>query len=194
MDIPFVGELPKGLKQCTVCKEPINEQATRCIHCDSEQDFWRRRLGFSSTVLSLMVALVTVLTAAIPVVKNAFTTQDSNIGVSFQAANDHEISIKASNAGIRAGSIHSPHITIVNPGGVNLNVELTFEHSPPSILIDPGQTQLVLITGKQSKLKSTDIHSDAVCALQINYTSISNKLENMNSEVACQQVEGFLTK
>ena len=107
----FVGELQQGLKRCEVCQEPINERALKCIHCSSEQGFMRRRLGLSSTVLSLLVALVTVLTAAIPVIKNAFTPEDLRVTAAFQAADAHSVSVMVSNNGIRAGSVHRPHMT-----------------------------------------------------------------------------------
>lgn len=70
-----IGELPPGTKRCKVCAEPINISAKKCIHCQSDQE-WTSRLGFSATVLSLLVALITVLTAAIPVIRDAITPRD----------------------------------------------------------------------------------------------------------------------
>jgi hypothetical protein len=48
-------------KPCKVCGEEIRESARKCNHCDSYQD-WRLNIGFSNTVLSLLVALCSVLT------------------------------------------------------------------------------------------------------------------------------------
>ena len=43
-----------------------------------------RRVGLSSTVLSLLVALVSVLTAAVPVLKDALTPKNSDITATYQ--------------------------------------------------------------------------------------------------------------
>jgi len=61
------------LKPCKTCGEEIKITALKCIHCDSFQD-WRSSLSFGSTVLSLLVALVSVLTFAAPIWKREFYT------------------------------------------------------------------------------------------------------------------------
>src|SRR5437660_570837 len=84
-----VGPLPEGLKHCKACQEPINRNARKCIHCQGEQGEIRRRLAFSSTVLALLVALISVLTAAAPVLKEALTPKNSDIELSFQGADNN---------------------------------------------------------------------------------------------------------
>ena len=64
VDVPPEPERHK--KQCTTCGEEIANSARKCIHCDTYQD-WRRYLTFSSTVLALLVALLSVATVAGPV-------------------------------------------------------------------------------------------------------------------------------
>jgi hypothetical protein len=100
------GELPPGTKACVVCGEPINVAATKCIHCQSEQGHWIRRLGMSTSVLSLLVALVAVLGFAIPVVQKALSHDDSDLVFAYQRTDkDGFISVLASNLGTRPGSI-----------------------------------------------------------------------------------------
>jgi predicted nucleic acid-binding Zn ribbon protein len=102
----YVGPLPDGTKHCRVCSEPINVAAQKCIHCQSEQAEWRRRLSLSTSVLALLIALIAVLTASIPVLKEAITAKDSHLIFSFQGASDQSISVLVSNQGIRPGTVH----------------------------------------------------------------------------------------
>jgi hypothetical protein len=66
---------------CVTCKEQIVLGATKCIHCDSFQD-WRGTLSISSTVLSLSVALVAVLGFTLPIIRETTTPKNSDISLS----------------------------------------------------------------------------------------------------------------
>jgi hypothetical protein len=72
---PSVPEAPEVF--CKQCKQPIPVSARLCVHCKSYQD-WRGYLSVSSTVLALLVALISVLTAAVPVVTKALRSDVSN--------------------------------------------------------------------------------------------------------------------
>jgi hypothetical protein len=60
------------MKKCRECGEQIPESARKCSKCDAYQD-WRHIFGFGTTTLSLLVALFSVLTVAVPVLERAFT-------------------------------------------------------------------------------------------------------------------------
>ena len=47
-------------------------EAKKCIHCGSYQSFGGR-INFSATILSLLVALIAVIGAAVPTIKNLLT-------------------------------------------------------------------------------------------------------------------------
>ena len=68
----------EAVKACRLCGESIKAAARKCIKCDSWQD-WRAGLGVGTTALSLLVALVTVITAAAPVLKRAATPENSRM-------------------------------------------------------------------------------------------------------------------
>lgn len=102
-DVP--PEPARHQKQCTTCGEEIAQSARKCIHCDSFQD-WRRYLAFSSTVLALLVALLSVATVAAPVFRDLLTTKDSELVASFQGFNsDDEAVFVVSNSGNRPGTV-----------------------------------------------------------------------------------------
>ncbi len=86
-------------KLCRICCEPIAAGARKCIHCDSFQD-WRGNLGVSATVLSLLVALVSVLTASAPILTKTLTPERSDLAFAFQGANSYQPSLRLTPFGI----------------------------------------------------------------------------------------------
>src|SRR5262245_16368653 len=99
-------------KTCTSCGEEIAASARKCIHCDSYQD-WRRFFGFSSPVLALLVALVSVATFAVPVFRDVLAPKDSHLTGSFQGFVDDEPVFVVSNSGNRAGTVGEASIWLV---------------------------------------------------------------------------------
>jgi uncharacterized membrane protein len=93
-----------GTKPCNVCGEAIKLAARKCIHCESYQD-WHADIGMSSTVLSLLIALISVLTISVPVVRNALTPKNSNLEYSYQGTASKVITVLVANTGIRTGDV-----------------------------------------------------------------------------------------
>jgi hypothetical protein len=56
---------PETMSRCLSCQEPIHPKAKLCKTCKSYQD-WRRHFDFSAVVLSLLVALISVISAVGP--------------------------------------------------------------------------------------------------------------------------------
>lgn len=125
--------VPQG--RCTTCLEPIKPGAKKCLRCDSYQD-WRRHLSISSSVLALLVALVSVLTFAIPVFKSATTPKDSSIQVSLQRIVDDDIYLLATNSGIRSGSITAIDLILTRDEYHKHILDLGIK----PLILSPGQT------------------------------------------------------
>ena len=70
-----------GYTKCKICKEDIHCDAIICTHCNSFQN-WRRHLGISSSFLSILIALISVLTVFVTVVSNSTIKNDSDIDAS----------------------------------------------------------------------------------------------------------------
>jgi hypothetical protein len=98
------GDSKAAQTLCSTCFEPIDERAKKCIKCDSYQD-WRRHLNLSSSVLALLVALVSVLALAVPILKPILETKDSELEVRFQAVANNHVFFLVTNSGNRAGSV-----------------------------------------------------------------------------------------
>jgi hypothetical protein len=115
-DVPLDQDRHK--KQCTTCGEVIADSARKCIHCDAYQD-WRRYLAFSSTVLALLVALLSVATVAGPVFHDLLTTKDSDLVGSFQGFSDDGAVFVVSNSGNRPGTVGEAFVAVFNSAVLN---------------------------------------------------------------------------
>ena len=101
-----VGPLPDGTKPCKICQEPINRGARKCIHCQSSQG-WLSGLAVSATMMSLLVALVSVLAAAVPAFKSLLTPVNSDLVFVPQGMTRETVSVLVYNRGIRPGTFRS---------------------------------------------------------------------------------------
>ena len=57
-------------KPCNTCAEEIRLAANKCRHCGVYQSGWRRKLNIGNSTLSLLIALVSVLTVGAPILGN----------------------------------------------------------------------------------------------------------------------------
>ncbi len=68
------------MKKCVACKLEIDNDATKCIHCDTYQTL-RRFLPMSNTLLALLIALISVVTQSTPVILNLFSSDETDIRI-----------------------------------------------------------------------------------------------------------------
>lgn len=92
------------MKPCTQCAALIPETAHLCRHCSTYQD-WRGALHVSQTTLALLVALITVITAAVPPIANLIWGNRSNLSAAFWQIESSEVVITVSNSGDRPGFV-----------------------------------------------------------------------------------------
>ena len=118
------------MEKCRYCKEDIKLGARKCIHCDSYLD-WRRYLGMSSSVLALLIALVSVLTTALPAFHKYIVGNRSNLDLEFQASSGGDIYIVASNDGYRSGRVNFGELSFK---GFNFPLNIT----PGDAYVAPG--------------------------------------------------------
>jgi len=58
------------MTKCIVCRNEINDGAKKCIHCNEYQNY-RRYLKFPQNILALLIALISVTTVLIPILRNS---------------------------------------------------------------------------------------------------------------------------
>jgi len=129
-------------KHCKVCGEPIAKEAKKCIHCDSYQD-WRRHLSFSSTVLALLTALLSVATVAVPVLRDLVIEPDSNLVASFQSLDNHSANFVVSNTGSRPGTVGQARFWIIDKTDHGTGFSLPMKGSPDQVFIEPQKSKLI---------------------------------------------------
>lgn len=103
---------------CRSCKESIKNGAKKCIHCDSYQN-WRRFFDFSGIVLSLIIALISVLTVSIPIIKTTFEQNKSDVDFVFlEFKGDNIIKVASINRGNRDAVLKGASLEVIR--GVSL--------------------------------------------------------------------------
>lgn len=92
-------------KPCKVCAEPIKKAARICNQCKSYQGWLTSKLHFSSTVLALLIALLSVASTSIPMLITALTPLESKLSAILQSVYYHKVSVMFTNAGNRPGTV-----------------------------------------------------------------------------------------
>lgn len=81
------------MTECIVCKNQINDGATKCVHCDEYQNF-RRYLKFPQNVLALLIALISVITVLIPILRSGHRPiSEDQVSFSWLFAGRHSMTI-----------------------------------------------------------------------------------------------------
>ena len=103
------------LTRCLNCQEPIHPKAKLCKTCKSYQD-WRRHFSFSAVVLSLLVALVSVISAVGPRIISWLPPSGSRLEIkSFYYSTDAIVLI-VENEGNQAGHIGRVNVVLYCTG------------------------------------------------------------------------------
>src|SRR5262245_15915290 len=192
-------------KTCSTCGEEIAASARKCIHCDSYQD-WRRFFGFSSPVLALLVALVSVATFAVPVFRDVLAPKDSHLTGSFHGFVDDEPVFVVSNSGNRAGTVGVASIWLVTVDSAGDSVRIRADgteiisglplapkYHDESFFVDAGESKLIQY---QSQLAAEDFQgrwekvdpSDLRCAIGVNLINFSGKRSHPCFETDCNRL------
>lgn len=165
-------------KLCRACQSKIPLLATKCIKCGSHQN-WERYLIFSSSVLSLLVALVSVLSFAIPAWKKALTPSAPSASVAYVGMTDESLHITLSNTGELPIIITDTYIRIDDVG-----IRMDISPDDGRIVVQSGNVKELLVRFYKNKgqistisrntlLNVVDNKSD--CKLSIGYVDAFNK-------------------
>ncbi len=180
--------------KCHACREDLIEGAKICKHCGSFQD-WRRHMMFSSSILALLVALVSVTSFTIPIIKKSLIVEDSNILLSFQFSRENEICIIATNNGSKSGSIANSELIIrknqKNIGKYPLRIS---GESSGEAFISPGiskQLKLYIINEERNRIEKEDIDLLS-CMLDITSIKYSGEEDNKHIPLNCHKLGRFM--
>ena len=189
--VPTAGET----KPCKVCGEAIKKVARVCIHCNNYQD-WRGRINVSSTILSLLIALGSVLTVAVPVLKSALTPLNSNLIFSFQGASERRLGILVTNGGERPGSVRLRGIFAINPADrdvLDARVQMIGPEYSAKV-IDQGKSELLefsYIFNKDDPRYPGSLPSKARCTLILTWTDFRGNTDATAMDLPCDNLYEF---
>lgn len=131
-------------KNCIVCGSVIYTAASKCIHCKSYQD-WRRHLNFSQSTLALIIALLSIMTVAGPVLKNLFAADESNVKASYLICKPGRFEVVLTNSGNRTAVVRGGNFQLLLNGKTHLQEHVTalpIDGLKKSPFVAPGQSRL----------------------------------------------------
>lgn len=128
-------------KPCIACRESISAEAMRCRICGSSQS-WGRHFALSDSLLSLLVALVSVTGLSLPVIVNALRQKNSRLVLRFAGSANDDVFLAISNTGTRSGVLTD--LSFVFPSLVNSDVVRPNVSTLP-MAIAPGEMKAVRI-------------------------------------------------
>ena len=205
-DVP--PEPDRTKKQCTTCGEIIANSARKCIHCDAYQD-WRQYLAFSTTVLALLVALLSVATVAVPVFHDLLTTKDSDLVGAFQGFSDDGAVFVVSNSGNRPGTVGEAFVYFLNMDASPMlesfsGFRLASGNREESSFVDVGKSKLItyqpLRSQRTNESQRTKESQDATfpwqrndiarsqCAIGIELINFSGRRNKPCFEYGCSEI------
>ena len=130
--------------KCPNCLEEILEGATICKHCGSRLTS-KKYLQDSSLVLSLLVALISVSTVAIPAIKNAVIGDRPRISGAVIVSNQHEVESLVTNTGTRDAAIYEIHVSYFRG---NQQVQVFLAGNYKNKMLIPGISQRYRMTSE----------------------------------------------
>jgi hypothetical protein len=187
----------------------MQPSALKCIECDSFRG-WRRLFGFSSTMLSLLVALVSVSTAAVPVFRNAFRSADvTRFAFATQDSDAEHVSILVNNTGTMPGTVRFLDFWIANASGRDVAVISARPRGERvgAVLIGPRAYRLVSfdVQGRIGWVRgdgerfadflptlTASAAGRLKCALRINFVRFDGKSGNYASPAFCRDFLGLI--
>jgi hypothetical protein len=173
-------QLSASMKWCAVCAEPIRKEAVKCKHCGSYQS-WRGRINFSSTVLSLLVALIAVIGATAPIIKNLFTPNAATLRFSEPTFGQGTVSVTATNIGVLPATPDWAFITIPQKSaGQPYIFDLRSSDALSDRKIGPGETKTITYAFDHKRFDPPRVTAeDQPCTIEI-FSSIR--------EVSCDEI------
>jgi hypothetical protein len=188
-------------KLCTTCGEPIAQSARKCIHCDTYQD-WRGYLAFSSTVLALLVALLSVATVAGPVFRDLLISKDSKLVASFQELHNEEATFVVSNSGSQAGTVGEAFVLVAEKGQTTLiplpRVFKSSVEEREGQFIEAGKSRLVRYEPPREVERISNISWADVtklqCAIGIHLINFSARREASCFQHSCVSIHNALIR
>lgn len=187
------SERVSPVKACSTCGEQIPLSAIKCSKCGTFQD-WRRHLGFSSTILALLTALLSVATVAGPVLYDLLAEPDSALIGSFQRIEGGRALFLVSNAGSRPGTVERVLLHAVNTPYLHDLLEikaLPLRLTSTDVFVEPGESvfiQAELDSRMKDSFRNQATALTPYCILQLKLANFSGATERTSLTESCRHM------
>lgn len=137
------GMLIDVATRCRTCQHELPPRAKRCLKCDSFQD-WRRFFSMGSVVLSLLIALFSVLGTILPVVVSIFTPARSDVLFSLHSVTTNRVVVVSTNQGSRPAIIQNAVFRVFDSHGSEQSVlNLKLPEETEELVVLPGSLRII---------------------------------------------------
>jgi hypothetical protein len=187
----------RPLKPCKVCAEFILQEARKCTKCDTYQD-WRSYIGFSSTVLALTTALLSVAGISIPLLVTAVKGNNSELSAFVARLENGRLEVVVFNNGDRPGGVARAYLVGSYPRtgqsiGLPLNIESTSDNSTS---IEPQKNKSFKLSprliDKGSIGRFAFGQAQRNCSLEVSFANFSGNPKPQKRELDCSDLwHGF---
>lgn len=187
---PQANQPVSQVRLCVVCQKEIPAGAKICTECDCYQD-WRQYFGLSSTVLSLLVALFSVLTVAVPVIYEALTPKISVVHCNLISwdENTAEVKIAVSNEGARAAVIKT--LQLEPRASETTASTLSFRPAFSEPILEPGKFRTLALHGVFGAVRATSLEPVTKLRAKFNLKLKIFPFANESHEVQCENWDKF---
>jgi hypothetical protein len=139
-----VSDSPK----CRTCCKPIAAKARYCTECEHYQD-WRRFFSIGQIFLTLMIALISVLSTGLPPILTAAKRDGSKVVGSYYKCHRDDVELVVSNLGNRDAILRDVGFRLIIDGRPALSPEASYDVTAMSVngekaapFIDAGHSVL----------------------------------------------------
>ena len=142
-------------------------------------------IGISTTVFSLIVALLSVLASTAPTLKETFGSKNADMNFTFHGASEDYIAILVHNSGSRPGTFREAMLF----GGTALAAQLEIRPNPvPEFakIVEPGKVEIIHVRSKDTIPEDTNV--DGTCWLTVDFTDFLGHALSKRQDVDCIQL------
>jgi hypothetical protein len=200
MDDPLLHK-----KKCKQCCSEIEFNSVKCPVCQSFQD-WRSHLNFSSSVLALLVALISVTGAVGPTIISMFEPEESKVVLNFQRIGPDRLILLATNSGNKPGILGGSRLTIKmedeNGTGSEWGIPMDVGRGTQTIinkdsileisLFQSGKPLGDLIINKDTSEEDYKKLNSGECDLQVNAIQFDGAITEHKFMLRCGDLIGVL--
>ena len=186
------------MKDCSSCKQEINDAAGKCHYCGSAQGHLKI-INTVSIYIGTILAVISLSAIGIQAVNDILDSKNSELSVKVLDTKSDQFNFIVSNKGSRAGVIYD--LTFKYPDAMECDNTVTFEHRVEfdNKVVEAGKTysfskKLNNVSGVlagfephvlASKKLSTGLEKFKVCSMTLTYVDFNNVDKTIETKFHC---------